>query len=74
MPDILNKRFLIAALGGAAMVYLISKDNSPLYFGKEKKFLGLVDDAAGFGIDDVLKGAIIVLSGKLAANLLASKL
>jgi hypothetical protein len=58
--------WLVAALAGGVMVYLIG--TGKLDF--DGKFLGLVPDSAGFGLDDIAKGAAIVggafLLGKLA--------
>lgn len=72
MPNIFNVRFLIAAVAAGLAVNAIA--TGKLDFGDDKKFLGLVEDADGFGMDDIAKGAVIVLAGKLAANFIGSKL
>lgn len=72
MPNIFNVRFLIAALAAGLAVNAIA--TGKLDFGADKKFLGIVEHADGFGLDDIAKGATIVLAGKLAANFLGPKL
>ena len=59
------------SLAGLA-VYMISKANSPFYTS-EGKFLG-VEEKEGLGLDDFVKGAVIVgtaaIGGKLVHNFL----
>ena len=70
MPNIFNVRFLIAVIGGGLVLNAIA--TGKLEFNG--KFLGLVEDADGIGLDDFAKAGVIIVAGKMAANLLGPKL
>lgn len=51
-----------AAVFGGVMVYLVGTDK---FHTADGKFLGFVQETEGFGLDDVAKGAVIVIGAGL---------
>lgn len=71
MPNIFNVRFLIAVVAGGLALNAIATGKLD---SRDGKFIGMVEDTEGFGLDDVAKAGVIILAGKLAANFLGPKL
>jgi len=62
--------FAIGALVVGGVAYNLYYVNAPLYgtLHPNDKLLGLVDEPSGFGVDDVVKGMVIVGVTALAIN------
>lgn len=70
LPNIFTLKFAASALAAGGLVYAIGTDR--LNFGG--KFLGVFNDSGGdFGLDDVAKGAVILLAGLTVGRMLIKK-
>jgi hypothetical protein len=64
-------KILSLAVGGAIAGFVIYQISTGRLHSAEGKFLGVIPEAEGFGLDDVAKGAVVLGAAMVAGKLVS---